>query len=81
MSQHYEIRVRGHLSPTFAAALGDPGATAAPAQTIVRRSVECPADLHQILRRCQELGLEIVEVHRLPASAGATPAGRRRASA
>jgi hypothetical protein len=80
MSQRYEIRVRGHLSPAFAAALGDPGAIAAPAQTIVRRSVECSADLHEILRRCQELGLEIVEVHRLPASAGATLADRRRAS-
>jgi hypothetical protein len=80
MSQRYEIRVRGHLSPGFAAALGDPGATAAPAQTIVRRSVESSSDLHEIFRRCQELGLEIVEVHRLPPSARATPAGPRRAS-
>ena len=72
----YEIRVRGHLSPAFAAALGDPGAKAAPAQTILRRNVESSADLHEILRRCQELGLEIVEVHRLP-----TPAGPRPASA
>jgi hypothetical protein len=81
MSQRYEIRVRGHLSPTFAAALGDPEATAAPAQTIVRRSVESPADLHEILRRCQSLGLELVEVRRLPASDRATPAGHRRADA
>ena len=75
MSQRYEIRVRGHLSPAFAAALGDPNAIAAPAQTILRRSVESSADLHETLRRCQELGLEIVEVHRLP-----TPAAPRRAS-
>src|SRR4029079_2124227 len=47
----YEIRVRGHLSPAFAAALGDPGAQAAPAQTILRRNVESSADLHEILRR------------------------------
>ena len=76
MSQRYEIRVRGHLSPAFAAALGDPGAKAAPAQTILRRDVQSSADLHEVLRRCQELGLEIVEVHRLP-----TPAGPRPASA
>ena len=75
LSQRYEIRVRGHLSPAFAAALGDPGAKAAPAQTIVRRDVESSADLHEILRRCQELGLEIVEVHRLPATTGTSPAG------
>jgi hypothetical protein len=81
MSRQYEIRVRGHLSPTFAAALGDPEATAVPAQTIVRRSVESPADLHEILRRCQSLGLELVEVRRLPESVRATPAGLRRANA
>jgi len=80
MSQSYEIRVRGHLSPAFAAALGDPGATAAPAQTILQRSVESSSDLHEILRRCQELGLEIVEVHRLPASADPMPASPMPAS-
>src|SRR4029453_1392179 len=81
VSQRYEIRVRGRLSPVFAAALGDPAATAVPAQTIVRRSVESPADLHEILRRCQSLGLELVEVPRLPESDRATPAGHRRANA
>ena len=64
--------MRGHLSPAFAAALGDPGAKAAPAQTILRRNVESSADLHEILRRCQELGLEIVEVHRLPYAGGSS---------
>lgn len=81
MSQRYEIRVRGHLSPAFAEALGDPDATAAPAQTIVRRSVESSADLHEVLRRCQALGLEIVEVHRLPSSARPKRTDHRRASA
>ena len=81
MSQRYEIRVRGHLSPAFVAALGDPAATAAPAQTILRHDVESPADLHDILRRCQELGLEIVEVHPLPGSARPSRTDHRRASA
>ena len=81
MSQQYEIRVRGHLSPTFAAALGDPDAAAAPPQTILQRSVDSAADLHELLRRCQELGLEIVEVRRLPASVRLRRIGPRRASA
>ncbi len=67
MSQRYEIRVRGHLSPAFAAALGDPDAVAAPAQTILRRNIESSSDLHELFRLCQALGLELVEVHRLPA--------------
>jgi hypothetical protein len=66
VGHRYEIRVSGRLSAAFATALGDPAATAAPAQTILQRDVESTAELHELLRRCQALGLELLEVHRLP---------------
>ena len=66
MGEWYEIRVLGHLSPSFAAVLGDPDAAPMAPQTLLRREVSAPAELHETLRQLQELGLELVEVRKLP---------------
>jgi hypothetical protein len=66
VAARYEIRVLGHLSPSFAAALGDPVAAPVPPQTSLCREVASPAELHELLRKLQELGLELVEVRQLP---------------
>ena len=66
MREWYEIRILGHLSPSFAAVLGDPDAAPMPPQTVLRREVSAPAELHETLRQLQELGLELVEVRKLP---------------
>jgi hypothetical protein len=80
VAARYEIRVLGHLSPSFAAALGDPVAVPLPPQTSLCREVTCQAELHELLRQLQELGLELVEVRQLPAPPRPRPtrAGSRR---
>ena len=81
MSEWYEIRVLGYLSPSFAAAIGDPDAAPIAPQTVLRREVSVPAELHETLRRLQELGLELVEVRKLPPAQRAwTPVVLRRRS-
>jgi len=79
----YEIRVLGHLSPSFAAALGAPVAVPVPPQTSLCREVRSAAELHELLRQLQELGLELVEVRQLPPPPRRSPtrAGSRRARA
>ena len=81
MAVRYEIRVLGHLSPSFAAALGDAVAEPLPPQTSLCREVRSQAELHELLRQLQELGLELVEVRQLPAPPRPRPkrAGSRRA--
>ena len=76
MREWYEIRILGHLSPSFAAVLGDPDAAPMPPQTVLRREVSAPAELHETLRQLQELGLELVP----PAQRAQTPVAVRRRS-
>ena len=73
MTEWYEIRVLGHLSPSFAAVLGDPDAAPMAPQTVLCREVSAPAELHETLRQLQELGLELVEVRKLPPAPEALP--------
>ena len=81
MREWYEIRILGHLSPSFAAVLGDPDAAPMPPQTVLRREVSAPAELHETLRQLQELGLELVDVRKLPpAQRAQTPVAVRRRS-
>jgi hypothetical protein len=62
----YEIRVRGRLSEATLASFDGMTAGVAPAQTVLRGTVPHEARLHQLLRRVEALGLELVEVRRLP---------------
>jgi hypothetical protein len=64
----YEIRVRGRVSAavldTFPAMESD----IEPVETILHGPVRDQAELHGLLHRLQSLGLELIEVRRLPES-------------
>jgi hypothetical protein len=62
----YEIRVRGRLSDTVSGAFEDFTASVRPAETVMRGEVRDQSELHGVLDRIQSLGLELIEVRRLP---------------
>jgi hypothetical protein len=62
----YQIRVRGHLGPATLRAFPDLHAVAQGHDTLLR-GVADQAALHGVLARIEELGLELIEVRRLPA--------------
>jgi hypothetical protein len=70
MSFQYEVRVRGRLSRTLASEFEELALAArvAPVETVLSGPVEDQAALHGLLRRIESLGLELLEVRRLPAN-------------
>jgi hypothetical protein len=62
----YEIRVRGRLSDRVTETFEDFSATLKPAETVMRGPVRDQAELHGLLDRIQSLGLELIELRRLP---------------
>jgi hypothetical protein len=56
----YEIRIRGELSDQMVAALG--GSRPAKAATTVVIDVEDRAALHSVIRRVEDLSLELISV-------------------
>ena len=62
----YEIRVRGRLSDRVTETFEDFSASLKPAETVMRGPVRDQAELHGLLDRIQSLGLELIEVRRLP---------------
>jgi hypothetical protein len=65
MSLLYEIRIKGRVGEHLADALGL-DAEIEPADTILRGPVEDQRDLHTLLDRLQDMGLELVEIRQLP---------------
>ena len=66
MPLSYEIRVRGRVEDELASALGM-NAQVEPVETVLRGAIGEQEDLHEILARLQDLGLELLEIRRLPA--------------
>lgn len=66
--QCYEIRVRGHLGETLLAAF--PGLRAQPqgGETVLAGKLPDQAALYGVLAQVEALGLELLEVRRLPPS-------------
>jgi hypothetical protein len=64
----YEIRIKGRLSESVLAAFEGLSATVEPVETVLHGPVEDQSSLHGLLDRIQSLGLELVEIRRLPAS-------------
>jgi hypothetical protein len=62
----YEIRVRGRLTDSLVAAFEGMHASVEPVETVLHGPVEDQAALYGLLDRIQALGLELVEVRRLP---------------
>ena len=62
----YEIRIRGRVSDTTLASFDGLDAEIEPAETVLRGTVADQAALHGILERVRELGLELLELRRVP---------------
>jgi hypothetical protein len=65
----YEIRIKGRLSDSLLAAFEGLTATVEPVETVLYGPVSDQSALHGLLDRIQSLGLELVEIRQLPASA------------
>jgi hypothetical protein len=70
----YEIRIKGRLSDSLLTAFEGLTATVQPVETVLHGPVQDQASLHGLVDRIQSLGLELVEIRRLPASADEVPA-------
>ena len=62
----YEIRVRGRVSDAALSSFEGMDADLAPAETVLHGPVTDQAGLHGLLDQIQSLGLELIEVRRLP---------------
>jgi hypothetical protein len=70
----YVISVRGVAGPWVRAFFDDTEVSVMGDMTVLRRAGTDQAALHGLLRRIQDLGLEVIDVHREPAA----PAGGTR---
>lgn len=78
-SASYEIRVRGSLGPTVRRAFPALHAETRDGDTLLRGAVADQAALHGVLAQVEALGLELLELRRLPPQAqnlSTTPARR-----
>jgi hypothetical protein len=64
----YEIRVRGRVSDATLSTFEGMDADIATAETVLHGPVVDQADLHGLLDRIQSLGLELIEVRKLPSN-------------
>jgi hypothetical protein len=64
----YEIRIKGRLTDSLLAAFEGLTATVEPVETVLHGPLEDQSSLHRLLERVQSLGLELVEIRRLPGS-------------
>jgi hypothetical protein len=62
----YEIRIKGRLSDSLLAAFKGLTATVEPVETVLYGPVQDQSSLHGLLDQIQSLGLELVEIRRLP---------------
>jgi hypothetical protein len=73
----YEIRIRGRVTDALLASFEGMTSELEPVETVLHGPVRDQAELHGLIDRIQALGLELVEVRRLPARGpGARASGR-----
>ena len=65
----YEIRIKGRMSESLLGAFEGLTATVEPVETVLHGPVQDQSSLHGLLDRIQSLGLELVEIRRLPEAA------------
>jgi hypothetical protein len=66
LPQRYEIRVRGHLGATMRRAFDALNAEIEGGDTLLRGPVPDQSALHGVLSQIEALGLELLELRRLP---------------
>ncbi|MFE0256692.1 hypothetical protein [Streptomyces sp. NPDC059010] len=71
----FEIRIKGRVGQAFRTAFAELTVTVNPPETVLRGAGLDQAALYGILDRIQALGLELVEVRRLPGGAGEAEPG------
>jgi hypothetical protein len=64
----YEIRIKGRLSDSVLSAFEGLTASVEPVETVLHGPVKDQSALHGLMDRIQSLGLELVEIRRLPPS-------------
>jgi hypothetical protein len=62
----YEIRIRGRISRALLESFEGMDSDLEPVETVLHGPVRDQAELHGLLDRIQALGLELIEVRRLP---------------
>jgi hypothetical protein len=62
----YEIRVRGRMSAALLDSFEGMASELEPVDTVLHGPVRDQSELHGLLDRIQALGLELIEVRRLP---------------
>jgi hypothetical protein len=63
---HYEIRIRGRVSQAVLKTFDPLESDVERVETVLHGPVRDQAELHGLLHRVQALGLELIEVRRLP---------------
>jgi hypothetical protein len=66
-SAQYEIRVRGHLGQTMRTAFPELRARVEGSDTVLSGALPDQAAVYGVLAAIESLGLELVEVRRMPA--------------
>ena len=64
----YEIRIKGRVSKALLESFEGMDSDLEPVETVLHGPVRDQAELHGLLHRLQSLGLELIEVRRLPDS-------------
>jgi hypothetical protein len=72
--RRYEFRVAGRLPEQARAAFAGMVARDVPPQTIIRAEVDDDAQLHDLLRLIQDLGLRLVSIDEVPPAPPPDPA-------
>jgi hypothetical protein len=67
VQESYEIRIQGKVGDPVLESFGELDCWIKPAETVLRGQIADQAALHGLLDRIQSLGLELIEVRRLPA--------------
>jgi hypothetical protein len=64
--EQYEIRVRGRVTPALLARFEGMDSDVEPVETVLHGPMRDQAELHGMISLIRTLGLELVEVRRLP---------------
>jgi hypothetical protein len=68
VTARYEIHIRGRVGPELTEVFDGLNAEVQPVETVLHGELVDQAALHGVLDRVRSLGLELIEVRRLPES-------------